>query len=100
MTISTIVLASTGVFGGGRCLAVFLPKDEGALTKWLRRLTDVLKRLAGKAAEALHVIIESAVGATLSFFGKAVGFVSEHTWVLTVFVAGLLWVWLMQKVKR
>ena len=77
MTISTIVLANTGVFRGGGCHAAILPKDEGALKKWLRRLIDALKRLAGKAVEAFHVILESVVGAILSFLGKAVGFVSE-----------------------
>ena len=100
MTIFTILLASKGVFGGGGCLAAFLPKNEEALKKWLRRLVDAVKRLVDKAVGALHVIVESVVGAILNFHAKAVGFVSEHTWALTVSVAGLLWLWLMQKVKR
>ena len=96
MTISTIVLAITGAFGGGGGAGGSPPKDEG----WLGRLADALKRLRGKAVEALPAIMGRVVGAILSFFGKAVGFVAEHTWALIVFVVGLIGVWLMQKVKK
>ena len=86
-TISTIVLAITGVFGGGgRGTGGSPPKDKGILRKWLDRLADALKRLAGKAVEALAAIVGSVVGAILSSLGKAVGFVAEHTWALIVFV--------------
>ena len=79
MTISTIVLAITGVFGGGgRGAGGSPPKDEGILKKWLDRLPDALKRLAGKAVEALSAIVRSVVGAILSLLGKAVGFVAEN----------------------
>ena len=44
----------------------------------------------GKAIEALPAIVGSVVGAILRFLGKAVGFVTEHTWALIVFVAGLI----------
>ena len=71
-------------------------KDEG----WLDRLADALKRLTGKAAEALPAIVGSVVGAILSFLGKTVRFVAEHTWALIDFVAGLIGVWLMQRVKK
>ena len=98
MTITTIILAITGVFGG-RGGSASPPKDGGALKKWLPRLADALKRLVGKATEALSSIVESVVGAILSFLGKAVGFVSKHTWALIVFVAGLIGTWLMQKVS-
>ena len=100
MTISTIVLAITGAFGGGGGTGGSTPKDEGILKKWLDRLADALKRLAGKAVEALTAIVGSAVGAILSFLGKAVGFVAEHAWALTVFVEELIGEWLMQKVKK
>ena len=101
MTIPTIALAITGVFGGGSGGTGSPPsKDEGVLKKWLDMLPNALKRLAGKAVEALPAIIGSAVGAILSFLGKAVGFVAEHTWTLIVFVVGLIGVWLMQKVKK
>ena len=99
MTISTIILPITGVFGGGRGKVGSPPKDKGVLKKWLDRLADAL-RLAGKAAEALPAIIDSVVSSILSFLGKAVGFVAEHTGALTVFVAGLIGWWLMQKVKK
>ena len=100
MTISTIVLAITGVFGrreGGS--ATSPPKDKGVLKKWLDRLADALKRLAGKAVETLHAVVGSVVGAILSFLRKAVGFAAEHMWALIVFVAGLIGVWLMQRVS-
>ena len=58
------------------------------------------KDLQEKAVEALPVVVGSIVGAILSFLGKAVGFVAEHTWVLIVFVVGFIGWWLMQKVKK
>ena len=73
MTMSTIVLAITGAFrgggggGGGRGRGGSPPKDEGVLNKWLNRLADALKRLAGKAVEALPAIVGSVVDAILSF---------------------------------
>ena len=100
MTISTIVLAITDVFGGGGETGGSPPKNEGILKKWLYRLANALKRLAGKAAEALPAIVGSVVGGILSFLGKTVGFVAKHTWALIVFVAGLVGWWLMQKVKK
>ena len=100
MTISTIVLAITGVFVGDGGAGGPPSKGKGTLNKWLDKLGDALKRLAGNAAEALPAIVGSVVGATLSFLGKAVGFVAEHTWALIVFVVGLIGLWLMQKVKK
>ena len=100
MTISTIVLAITGVFGGAGGGGGPPLNDEGVLKKWLDRLANALKRLAGKAVETLPAIIGSVVGAILSFLGKAVGFVAGHTLALTVFVARLVGWWLMQKVKK
>ena len=58
MTISTIVLASTGVFRGVRReTGGSSPKNERVLKKWLDRLADAFKRLAGKAVEALPAIM-------------------------------------------
>ena len=48
----------------------------------------------------MPALVGSVVGAILSFLGKAVGFVAEHTWVLIVFVAGLIGVWLIQRISR
>ena len=100
MTISTFVLAITGVFGGGGGAGGSPSKDERVLKKWLDRLPDALKRFARNAIQPLPAIVGSVVGAILSFLGKAVGFAAEHTWTLIVFVAGLIDVWLMQRVSR
>ena len=89
MTIATIVLAITGEGSSGGTRGS-PPKHKGTLRKWLDRLVEAPKGLAGKAAEALPPILGSIVGATLGFLGKAVGFVAEHTWVLIVFVAGVV----------
>ena len=62
MTISTIVFAITGVFGGRGGTGGSSPKDKGTLKKWLDRLPDALKRLAGKAVGALSAIVGSVVG--------------------------------------
>ena len=49
MTISTILLAITDIFGeGGGGGSASPPKGEGAMQKWLNRLADALKRLKGK----------------------------------------------------
>ena len=79
MNIATIVLAIECVFGGGGGTGGSSSKDKGTLKKWLDRLADALKRLAGKAAEAFPAIIGNIVGAALRFLGKAVRFVAEHT---------------------
>ena len=100
MTILTIVLAITGVFGGGRETGGPPSKDEGGFKRWFDRLADALKRLAGNAVEALPAIVGSVLGAILSFLGKAVGFVAKHTWALIVFAAGLIGTWLMQRFKK
>ena len=57
---------------------------RGGLKKWLDRLANALKRLAGKTVEALPAIMRSVVDAILSFLGKTVGFVAENTWALIV----------------
>ena len=98
--IATIALSVLGDFRGGGGTGSPLPKDKGTLKKWLDRLADALKRLAGEAVEALPAIVRSVVGAMLCFLGKAVGFVAEHIWALIVFVAELVGWWLMQKVKK
>ena len=42
----------------------------------------------------------SVVGAILILLGKAIEFVAEHTLALIVSVAGIIGVWLMQRVSR
>ena len=100
VTISTIMAANTGAFGVGVGVGSSPTRDEGVLNKWLKRLADALKWLAVKAVEALPAIVESVVGVIVSFLGKVVGFVAEHTRTSTVFVAGQIGVWLMQRVSR
>ena len=60
MTISTTVLAITGVFGVERGTGSSTPKDK----RWL---ADAPKKLAGKTFEVVKAIVGSAAGAILSF---------------------------------
>ena len=90
----TVIFRGEGGAGGSP------PADEGVVKKWLDRLANALKRLAGKTVEVLPAIVGSVVGRILSLLPKAVGFVAEHSWALVVFAAGLISVWLMQKVKK
>ena len=100
ITISTIVFAITGVFGGGGGTGGSPPEDEGVLKQWLDMLAKALERLARKAVEVLPAIAGSVVGPILSFLGKTVGLVVEHTTALIFFPAGLVGWWLTQKVKK
>ena len=61
MTIARIVLSVTVVFrGSGGGTGGPPSKDKGNLKKWLDKLPNALKRLAGKAVEALPAIVGSA----------------------------------------
>ena len=62
----------------------------------VRQASRCTQKIAGKAVEALPAIVGSVVGAILSLLGEVVVFFAEHTWVLIVFVAGLIGVWMMQ----
>ena len=59
MTTATIVLAITGVFGGTGGTGGSPSKGKGTLKKWLDRLADALKRLAGKLPR--HCLLSSEV---------------------------------------
>ena len=61
----TIVRAIKSVAGAGRDPVASLLKDEGAFKKWLNRLADALKGLAGMAVKALSAIVGIVVGAAL-----------------------------------
>ena len=101
MTISTIVLAITGVYGGGSGGVGGPPsKYKETLKKWLDRLANAFKRLAGKAVEVLPAIVGSVAGVILSFLGKAAGFVAGNTLAIIAFAAAVIGMWLMQKVKK
>ena len=77
MIISTIVVSLTGG-GGAASSGGPPPKDNNKLIEWfkdkLKRLSNALKRLAGKAVGALQGIIGSVFGAILNFLAKAAGF--------------------------
>ena len=67
------VLAMTGGFGRGGDPAgseTSPPKDKGALKKWLNKLADALKLLAGITVETFSAIVGSVIGAVLSFFAR------------------------------
>ena len=66
--IATIVLSAISNFGWGGREGGSQPKEERAWKKWLSRLADTLKWLAGESVEALPAIVGSVVGAILRFF--------------------------------
>ena len=61
------------------------------MKKWLNRLEDALKRLAGKAADPLLPIVASVGGAISNFVANALGFVAKQTWALIVFCCWVCW---------
>lgn len=91
LCISTIALTITDVLGGSPA-ASGSPKDKGTLKKWLQKLPDTLKRLAGKTVEILPAIVGNAVGAILSILSKAAEFVAKPARTLVAFLAGLIMV--------
>lgn len=91
LCISTISLTITDVLGGSPA-ASGSPKDKGTLKKWLQKLPDTLKRLAGKTVEILPAIVGNAVGAILSILSKAAEFVAKPAQTLVAFLAGLIMV--------
>ena len=90
MAISTLVLAVTGGSGG----ATSPDNSGGDAKKWIKKqlhhLSELQKKLASKAIDALPGIIGSVVSWLLSMLGKVVGYMSEHLWTLLVLGAGLL----------
>ena len=101
MTVPTIIIAITGVFGeGGSPITsgTSPAKDQEALKKWSSSLTEALKKLAGKAVDVLSAFVGNVAGAVLKF--RKAEFVAENTWILIVFVAELIGLWIMGKVKK
>ena len=68
------------------------------MKKWLDSLADALEILEKKSVEALPAILGSDAGAIFSLLSRAVEFLAEHTLALIVYVAGLIGVWLIQRV--
>ena len=97
MIISTIVVSLTGGVGAASSGGP-PPKDNNKLIEWfkdkLKRLSNALKRLAGKALAALPGIIGSIFGTILNFLAKAVGFAAKHVWTFLVFIVGAVATWL------
>ena len=97
MIISTIVVSLTGG-GGAASSGGPPPKNNNKLIEWfkdkLKRLSNALKRLAGKAVGALPGIIGSVFGAILNFLAKAVGFAAKYVWTFLVFIVGVVATWL------
>ena len=98
MIISTIVVSLTGGGGAASSGGGPTPKDNNKLVEWfkdkLKRLSNALKRLAGKAVGALPGIIGSIFGAILNFLAKAVGFAAKYVWTFLVFIVGAVATWL------
>ena len=100
MAVSTVVLALTGG-GGGGATSPNPDKPNGGAREWIKKqlhhLSELLKKLASKAIDALPGIIGSVVSWLLSTLGKVVGYMSEHLWTLLVLGAGLLLSKIQQK---
>lgn len=93
MAILTIAIVITGVFvgRGGPADSGLTPlKHKRALKNWLSKLAHPLRKLFGKATEALHVFVGSVAGAILSFLGMSVEFIAEHTLALIVLAAEVI----------
>ena len=71
------------------------PKPEPGIKGWikeqLRNIANLLLRLADKMLIALPGIIGSVVSFVLKAASTAVGFISEHLWILIVVLVGLLY---------
>ena len=71
------------------------PKPEPGIKGWikeqLRNIANLLLKLADKMLIALPGIIGSVVNFVLKAASTAVGFISEHLWLLIVALVGLLY---------
>ena len=71
------------------------PKPEPGIKGWikeqLRNIANLLLKLADKMLIALPGIIGSVVSFVLKAASTAVGFISEHIWLLIVALVGLLY---------
>ena len=71
------------------------PKPEPGIKGWikqqLRNIANLLLKLADKMLIALSGIIGSVVSFVLKAASTAVGFISEHLWILIVALVGLLY---------
>ena len=105
MIISTIVQVITGVFKGGRgegpaASESLLAKRWRDLEKMVKQATRCTQKTCWKDRWNISRYRGSVIDTVLSFLRKADGLVTEHIWDLSAFVAGLIGLWLMQKVKN
>lgn len=71
MTVTTIALAITSVFGGGPAVyPASSSKRWRDVEKMAKILADAFKILTGKAVKVLPAVVGSAVSTILSFLGK------------------------------
>jgi hypothetical protein len=105
--ISTVVMAVTGGGGGSTPPPPAPPPpptDPKDLKSWVKKqlshISDLLKRLAVKAADALPGIIGSVVSWLIKTAAGVVGFMAENVWVFLVTVGGLLIGYLMKQIKK
>ena len=67
------------------------PGIKGWIKQQLRNIANLLSKVADKMLIALPGIIGSAVSFVLKAASTAVGFISEHLWLLIVALVGLLY---------
>ena len=67
------------------------PDIKGWIKEQLRNIANLLLKLADKMVIALPGIIGSVVSFVLKAASTAVGFISEHLWLLVVALVGLLY---------
>ena len=67
------------------------PGIKGWIKQQLRNIANLLSKVADKMLIALPGIISSAVSFVLKAASTAVGFISEHLWLLIVALVGLLY---------
>ena len=67
------------------------PRIKGWIKQQLQKIANLLSKVADKMLIALPGIIGSAVSFVLKAASTAVGFISEHLWLLIVALVGLLY---------
>ena len=85
--------------GGPAAFASSSPKDEGILKKWLNKLREVLKRLAGKTFEAMPANLGECCWCHFEFPGQS-HWICGCEYMVFAFIANLTGLKLLQKVKN
>ena len=67
------------------------PRIKGWIKQQLQKIANLLSKVADKMLIALPGIISSVVSFVLKAASTAVGFISEHLWLLIVALVGLLY---------